>query len=193
MTVRDKTGTSGRGTPRVPPAGGGGPPGPQGPQGPQGDVGPQGPQGDVGPQGPQGDVGPQGPQGPQGASNGFIFWGAGTLALTAVTRFLRPGYQSGLAPTTSVRMPITRAGTLQRLFVRCRVAGAGVNNITYTVLLNGVATTLAVSMLPTAVSASNVVNTVAVAAGDFVELQVTKAGVIVTTPTDVEVAFEEAA
>jgi len=128
-----------------------------------------------------------------GVARNVLFWGAGTLALTAVTRFLRPGYQSGLAPTTSVRMPITRAGTLQRLFVRCRVAGAGVNNITYTVLLNGVATTLAVSMLPTAVSASNIANTVAVVAGDFVELQVTKAGVIVTTPTDVEVAFEEAA
>jgi hypothetical protein len=127
-----------------------------------------------------------------GVARNVLFWGAGNVAGTAVTRFLRPGYQSGVAPVTGVRLPITRAGTLQRMFVRCRVAGAGATNITYTVLLNGVATALAVAMLPTAVSASNVVNTVVVAAGDFIEIQVTKAA-IGASPTDIEVCVEEAA
>jgi hypothetical protein len=127
-----------------------------------------------------------------GVARNVLFWGAGNVAGTAVTRFLRPGYQSGVAPVTGVRIPITRAGTLQRMFVRCRVAGAGVTNITYTVLLNGAATTLAVAMLPTAVSASNVVNTVPVVAGDFIEIQVTKAA-IGSSPTDIEVCVEEAA
>ena len=124
--------------------------------------------------------------------NPVLFWGAGNVAATAVTRFLQPGFQTGVAPTTGVRLPITRAGTLQRMFIRCRVAGVGVTSITYTVLLNGVATLLAVSMLPTAVSASNVVDTVTVAAGDFIEIRVTKIA-IGATPTDIMVCVEEAA
>jgi hypothetical protein len=47
-------------------------------------------------------------------------------------------------------------------------------------------------MLPTAVSASNVVNTVVVAAGDYIEIRVTKAA-IGSSPTDIEVCIEEAA
>jgi hypothetical protein len=76
------------------------------------------------------------------------------------------------------------------MFVRCRLAGAGAPLITYTVLVGGVATPLAVSMLPTAVSAFNIVDTVPVVADDYVEIRVTKAGVITTSPADIEVSLE---
>jgi hypothetical protein len=123
-------------------------------------------------------------------AGGTYFWGAGNVATTAVTRFLQPGYQTGVAPTTGVRIPIRRSGTLRNLTMQNRVVGVGAALITFTLLKNGVATALAISVAATAASGSDVADTVAVVAGDFIELRVTKAAVITTSPTDIEVAVD---
>ena len=123
-------------------------------------------------------------------AGGTYFWGAGNVATTAVTRFLQPGYQTGVAPTTGVRIPIRRAGTIRNLTMQNRVVGVGAAIITFTLLKNGVATALTFGVAATAASGSDAVNTVAVVAGDFIELRVTKAAVITTSPTDIEVAVD---
>ena len=123
-------------------------------------------------------------------AGGTYFWGAGNVATTAVTRFLQPGYQTGVAPTTGVRIPIRRSGTLRNLTMQNRVVGVGAALITFTLLKNGVATALAISVAATAASGSDVADTVTVVAGDFIELRVTKAAVITTSPTDIEVAVD---
>lgn len=123
-------------------------------------------------------------------AGGGFFWGAGNVATTAVTRFLQPGYQTGVAPTTGVRIPIRRPGTLRNLTMQNRVVGVGAALITFTLLKNGVATALSFSVAATAASGSDIVDTVSVVAGDFIELRVTKAAAIATSPTDVEVAVD---
>lgn len=123
-------------------------------------------------------------------AGGSFFWGAGNVATTVVTRFLQPGYQSGVAPTTGVRIPIRRSGTIRNLSMRNRLVGVGAALMTFTVLLNGVATALTFSTAPTAASGFDSVNTVPVVAGDFIELRVTKAAAITTSPVDIEVAVD---
>ena len=123
-------------------------------------------------------------------AGGTYFWGAGNVATTAVTRFLQPGYQTGVAPTTGVRIPIRRAGTIRNLTMQNRVVGVGAAIITFTLLKNGAATALTFGVAATAASGSDAVNTVAVVAGDFIELRVTKAAAITTSPTDIEVAVD---
>lgn len=49
--------------------------------------------------------------------------------------------------------------------------------ITYTIRVNGVATLLLVAILPTAADGSNLATTIAVAAGDLIDIQVTKAAI----------------
>jgi hypothetical protein len=71
-----------------------------------------------------------------------------------------------------------------------RVVGVGAALITFTLLKNGVATALAFSVAATAASGSDIADTVAVVAGDFIELRVTKAAAIATSPIDVEVAAD---
>ena len=119
-----------------------------------------------------------------------LFWGAATVATTAVTRFLPPGYIAAVAPTTTVILSCPRAGVLRNLFVRYRVASVGATPVVYTVLLNGVATALLVSMPAATLSGSDLVNTVTVAQGDTLEIRVTKAAAITTTPTDIIVTAE---
>ncbi len=67
------------------------------------------------------------------------------------------------------------------------------NNIVYTVLVNGVATSLAVTLASTSSQGSNTSNTVAVTAGDIIDIQITKSSSIVTSPDDVIASLELAA
>jgi hypothetical protein len=74
--------------------------------------------------------------------------------------------------------------------VRQEVPAGNGNAIVYTLRVNGVNSTLAVSILSTAQDGSDLVNTVAVVAGDEIDLRVTKAAVIAASPTDIEVTME---
>jgi len=52
--------------------------------------------------------------------------------------------------------------------------GTGAATVTYTVLVNGVASTLTVGMLPTATTGQDTVNSVSVNAGDQIVIRLTK-------------------
>jgi hypothetical protein len=84
-----------------------------------------------------------------------------------------------------------RAGTLRNLFVRQNTAGTGVVVATYAIVINGVATALSVGLSTGPIGqGSNIVNTVAVAQGDRIALQVTKASVCSNTDVNIQAAVE---
>lgn len=128
--------------------------------------------------------------GPQ--PNGILAFGNGGLATNTTARFLTPGYITNNAPTQAVQLVCTRTGTLKNLYIRHNTAGVGAVNLTYTVRINGVVTSLAVVMLANATSGNNTVNSVSVAAGDRIDIQVTKAANIGASPTDIMATFEVA-
>lgn len=117
-------------------------------------------------------------------------FGTGSIAATTTTRYLTPGYDSAAAPTTPVQYRVPTAGTLRRLRVRVNTPGGNGNNVVYTVRLNGVATALTCTVASTANDGSDLVNTVAVAAGDLIDVEVTKAASIGAAIADVVASLE---
>jgi hypothetical protein len=68
--------------------------------------------------------------------------------------------------------------------------GTGAATITYTVLVNGIATALAVSMLPTASTAQNTVDSVSVVAGDQITIRIEKSAAIASAIRQITVMVE---
>jgi hypothetical protein len=120
----------------------------------------------------------------------MLQWGAGNVSATTTARALWPSWQSALAPTTPIPIPLSRAGTLQRLRVHVENPGGNGLPVVYTVAVNGVPTALTVSLASTGTDASDLVNTVPVLAGDLVTLLVTKAASVGTGPMDVVATCE---
>jgi hypothetical protein len=148
-------------------------------------------EGDVGPPGPPGPPGPAGPAGPAGAGGTFT-WGNDNIGAAADTRYLSPGrgVTASLMPVI-YQVPVPRAGFVRNLVVRHNSAAGNGNNVVYTVLLNGVATALTVTV-PTGVVAQaiDIVNSVPVAQGDRLELRASKAIVIASGLIDVQGTVE---
>lgn len=112
-----------------------------------------------------------------GPTDTIFTWGNNDIAAAADTRFLQPGRQQGTAPTTDIaQMPVTRAGTLRNLFVRHNANVGDGDNVVYTVQVNGVDTTITVTLASNVVAqASDLVHTAAVAQGDRLGLKAVKA------------------
>lgn len=127
-----------------------------------------------------------------GGGNGpcVLGWGNNLVGYTTTPRYLTPWYDGDLALVAPVRAEAPRAGTLRSLRVRHTTPAGNGNPIAYTVRVNGVASALTATLLSTAASGSNLINTVAVAAGDLLDLEVTKPLSIGTSPTGVTVDVE---
>lgn len=128
-----------------------------------------------------------------GAASCLLIFGASALSATTTTRFLFPTYEDALAPTAAIQYRVSRAGTLRNLRVRHNTTAGNGNAIIYTLRVNGVASLLTVSLASTAADASDLVNTVVVAAGDLVDVRATKALNIASSPTGVVAEMEMAA
>ncbi|OHD22618.1 MAG: hypothetical protein A2Y38_12250 [Spirochaetes bacterium GWB1_59_5] len=125
-----------------------------------------------------------------GATSAALHWGNGSVAATATTRFLSPGWEGGLAPSSVVQWAVPFAGTLKNLrLVHNGPAGNG-NLIVYTVRVNGAPSALTVSLASTGATAADTTHTVVVAAGDLLDIQVTKALATGATPADVMASVE---
>ncbi len=142
--------------------------------------------------GPPGQVDVLIPGAPPAAMSGGFFWGADSVGAAVVARFLPPGHDFAVAPTTdSMQIPIYRAGTLKNLVVRHNSAGGNGQPVTYTVLVNGVATGITCNLATGAVGqASDIVNTVVVAFGDRVSIRADKNANIGGGNLDVEASLE---
>lgn len=123
------------------------------------------------------------------AASVFDF-GADRIGNTTTTRYLFPGYAEDLAETSSTNDVImTRDGTLQNLHVIHNVLGGGPVVITYTVEVNGVATSLAVGLAADSAIGANTTISVPIVAGDRVRVKVTKAANVVG-PNNVHATVE---
>lgn len=131
------------------------------------------------------------------AATGVLQWGNTNVGASTASRLLDPGFEDRLAPLlasgTGTRLRMPRAGTLRNLYVQHNTPGGTGATVTYTVRVNGVVTALAVSLASTATTASDMVSAVAVAAGDLVDIEVTKGAVIGTGILRPEVTLEVAA
>lgn len=110
--------------------------------------------------------------------SGFVVaFGNSSISAGADTRFIDTWYNQATAPTVATSNFVSpRAGTLKNLFVRHNVAIGNGNSVIYTVLINGVASGVTVTLATGAAGqASDLVNTVAVAQGNLVSLRAVKA------------------
>lgn len=125
-----------------------------------------------------------------GVGSALLLWGNDSVGSTTTTRYLSPEGDDGTAQTSPIQYRAVRAGTLQKMRVRHNVPAGNGAAIVYTVRKNGVATTLTVSLASTASDGSDLVNTVAVAAGDLLDVIVTKAATVAVSPSDVVAVLE---
>lgn len=137
------------------------------------------------------------------ASNGTVYqltplaaaimsWGDDSIAAGADTRYLTPGDgATAITTSTTYDLPLPRAGTVRNLFVRHNAAVGNGNSVVYTVMKNGVATAVTVTLATGAVGqVSDLVNSVAFAQGDRITLQAVKAASIANGGIDVEASVE---
>ena len=120
----------------------------------------------------------------------LLLWGNSSVAASTTTRYLTPGYSDNIAQTTETRFIVESSGVLKRLAVRHNGTAGNGNPIVYTVLVNGVATAITVSLASTGTSATDLVNTAAVVPDDEISLRATKAATIATSPSNISVTLE---
>lgn len=128
-------------------------------------------------------------QASSGGSAALLF-GANSVGASTTTRYLYPSFDGGLAQTAVIQFRAPRAGTLRNLRVQVRAGAGNGNTIVYTLRVNGAASALTASLASTGTSTSDLVNTVAVAAGDLLDLEVTKGAAVGTSPTDIVTSVE---
>lgn len=125
-------------------------------------------------------------------ATGSLLFGAGQIGSSTTDRYLFPAYSDSLAQTSAVQFRAPRAGTLQKLRVRHNITAGNGNNVVYTLRKNGTPTALTATLASTANDASDLVNTVGVAAGDLLDVIATKASTIGASPRDVTASIEYA-
>jgi hypothetical protein len=123
--------------------------------------------------------------GPAGINTDMFLWGNSSVSPTTTTRYLSPFFDGSLAETSPIQFRVLRSGFLDKLRVRHNSPSGNGNLIVYTVRVASVATALAVSMASTATDGSNFVTSLAVTAGDLVDIRVTKALNVGASPGNV--------
>lgn len=99
------------------------------------------------------------------------------IGAAANTRLLPFGFDSTAVNADDPKgVVVPFAGVIDRLYARHNTAAGNGNVVAYTLRVNGVATALTVSLATGAIGqASDLVNTVTVAQGDFIEMRAVKA------------------
>lgn len=121
----------------------------------------------------------------------LLAWGSGDVGTLADTRYLAPWIDGLLAVLSPVRFRAPRAGTVKNLRVDHGTVGTGTGTATYTLRVNGAGSVLKTSAVAvTAAGGTDLVNTVTIAAGDLLDLEVVKAGVVTTAPLSVVATVE---
>lgn len=106
-----------------------------------------------------------------------LVWGASSIAAAADTRFLPPGFDTATAPLFAESgFRASHAGLLDNFRVRHNSPAGNGNVVLYDVLVNGVAQLVNVPLATGAAGdASDLVTTVALAAGDLLQVTASKA------------------
>ena len=125
----------------------------------------------------------------------ILSWGNGSIANSTATRYLDPGFEDRIAPliTGAIQVRVPRAGTIRNLNVIHNSPGGTGAVITYTLRVNGIATALTVGVASTVSLGMDAVNSVVVAAGDRLDIEVTKVAVAGGGFREPEISVEVAA
>lgn len=115
----------------------------------------------------------------------ILMFGIGSTPINTSTNFLRPGFITGAADTTEIKMVIPVAGKLSNLYVVAGTAAVG-GTTTVQVRLNGIPRTLTISNIPAGTAtASQTGFSFVVAAGDQLSISITHGAGISTGMTNV--------
>lgn len=126
-----------------------------------------------------------------GAGTGTVFlWGDNRVASSTTTRFLTPGYDDGLAEVVATQITLPRSGILRGLRVRHNIPSGNGALVAYTLRVNGFVTGLSVVLASTAVTGSDLTTMIPALSGDLVDVMVTKAASIASSPVNVVATLE---
>jgi len=128
-------------------------------------------------------------------SKGIMLFGSSTTRTAGNTDYLNPGGVSISAGTTDTRrQPAPTSGTIRNLCVVHNVAGttsSGTANLTYTVLVNGTASSVSVDVDVTSTNVvSDTSNRVVVATGDLISIEVVIPANVNNAPDRISATFE---
>jgi len=119
-------------------------------------------------------------------------FGASQVGASTTTRYLFPSFANSPAQTTAVQVEIPSGVTsfdAIRMDVLHNVPSGNGNDIVYTLRVNNVATALTATLASTGTSVTATA-TVAIAAGDVIDIEVTKAANVANSPDDIVVLVE---
>jgi hypothetical protein len=119
-----------------------------------------------------------------------LLWGNDSIGTSTTVRYLAPGYSANTAQISAAQFRVPTAGTIRNLRVRHNTVGVGAANVTYTLRKNGTGQALTCTMAASGADASDLANSFTVAAGDLLDLVVTKANTITTSPVDILATVE---
>lgn len=120
----------------------------------------------------------------------ILSWGANSVGASTTARYLYPGYHEGLAEIDELAWVSPTPGLVRRLRAKHNETAGNGGSITYTLLVNGVATLLAAAVPSTTAEGSDLVNAVSVQAGDRLALRASKAAGIGASPKNIVVTAE---
>lgn len=165
-----------------------------GPTGAAGEAGVSG----TGSTGPDGATGPPGPTGATGdsnlatgpnAANGMILLNSNAINIGNGI-IIGQGYVVSSANEFTASYVMTDTYTLRKLYVKLSSAPGVGNSRTFTVRVNAVDTTLAVTITGALKDASNLINTIAVLPGDRVSVRTTSTGSPSASTCEVSLQFD---
>jgi hypothetical protein len=108
-----------------------------------------------------------------------LFFGANSVSNSMTPRYLYPSYDGFLAQTIPIQWRVPRPGVLRFFRMRHNLLGGSPAFIGYTIRVNSIPTALSVLLAANVTDGFDLLNNVPVVAGDLVDLQVTKAAVLV--------------
>lgn len=114
------------------------------------------------------------PGGPYGHGKSIILFGAGSVSQTITDRFLFPMFANSPAITSEVKFKVPFKGILGNMFLIQEGDGNG-NDVVFTLRLNGVNTSLVITVPSTSNTGQNLDDIVPVVEGDELSFIVTKA------------------
>lgn len=119
-----------------------------------------------------------------------ILFGASAVQAGTATRYLHPGNSESIAPTSTRVRPAGRSGVIRNMWVSHGVPAGNGNAIIYTLLINGVASALSVSLSSTSALDLSGSTEVSVNSSDLLSIEVTKAAGVATSPSNITVIME---
>ena len=114
-----------------------------------------------------------------------LSWGSNSVAASTVTKYLDPWFDDGAAPTTPIAWVAPRDGSIFGLHLIHNQPGGNGGAIVYTLTVNTLPTALSVSLASTGSTAVNNADTIGIAAGDVMAIEVTKAATIGSSPNNI--------